>query len=94
MSSKEKVIITVACMVFLISCPALAKGPVATGPVMCVNLANGIAGDPDVKSVTSTIILASGSNKSYCQVDILYVHQFGPEHQHSRRPTAQFAGWR
>ena len=59
-------------MVFLISCPALAKGPVATGPVMCVNLANGIAGDPDVKSVTSTIILASGSNKSYCQVDILY----------------------
>jgi hypothetical protein len=39
---------------------------------MCVDLPNGIAGDPAVKSVTSQIIAASGSNKAYCQVNILY----------------------
>ena len=80
-------------MVILISCPALAKGPVATVPVMCVNLANGIAGDPDVKSLTSTIP-ASGSNKSYCQVNILYGTNPDQNIEYSRRPTAQFAGWR
>jgi feruloyl esterase len=45
-------------------------------PVSCVELAidpdSGLLGAPGVKSVNSQIIPASGSNASYCQVNILY----------------------
>jgi len=45
-------------------------------PVPCAELAtdpaNGLLGDPAVKSVSSVIIAASGPNVSYCQVNLLY----------------------
>jgi len=45
-------------------------------PVMCSQLATdpalGLEGNPVIKNVTSAIIPASGANKSYCQVDVLY----------------------
>ncbi len=45
-------------------------------PVHCAELAtdpaNGLAGNPTVKSATSTIVAASGANVSYCQVNVLY----------------------
>jgi len=45
-------------------------------PVACVELAtdpaNGLAGNPVIKSVTSAVIAASGTNASYCQVNLLY----------------------
>jgi hypothetical protein len=44
-----------------VTCPELATDP-----------AHGLAGNPVVKTVTSTIIPASGPNVSHCQVDILY----------------------
>jgi hypothetical protein len=50
--------------------------PAAYAAVSCTELAtnpaHGLAGNPVVKTVTSTIIPASGSNASYCQVNILY----------------------
>ena len=43
---------------------------------MCAQLAtdpaNGLLGDPVVKSVESQIIPASGTNAAYCQVNLLY----------------------
>src|ERR1041384_5194339 len=48
----------------------------AASTVRCRQLAphpaNGLAGNASVKSATSRIIAASGSNVSYCQVDILF----------------------
>jgi hypothetical protein len=45
-------------------------------PVSCAELAtdpaNGLAGNPDVKSATSQIKAASGANVAFCQVDILF----------------------
>lgn len=45
-------------------------------PVHCgelaTNPANGLAGNPAVKSVTVTVIPAAGANKAYCQVNVLY----------------------
>jgi len=44
-------------------------------PLMCSQLAGdagGLVGSPGIKSVTATIVPASGSNKSFCQVDILF----------------------
>src|SRR6266581_395078 len=45
-------------------------------PVSCVALAidpaNGLAGNPSVKSATSQIIPAVGANVAYCQVNILF----------------------
>ena len=45
-------------------------------PVSCAELAtdpaNGLAGNPDVKSVNSQIIVAAGANLAYCQVNILF----------------------
>jgi len=50
--------------------------PGAYAAVRCTELAtnpaNGLLGAPGVKSVNSQIIAASGSNASYCQVNILY----------------------
>ena len=43
------------------SCTALATDP-----------ANGLAGNPFVKSASSVIIPPAGANASYCQVNILY----------------------
>jgi hypothetical protein len=46
------------------------------GPVSCTELAsdpaNGLLGNPVVKSVTSVVSPASGPNVSFCQVDVLY----------------------
>ncbi|HEX9811746.1 MAG TPA: tannase/feruloyl esterase family alpha/beta hydrolase [Burkholderiales bacterium] len=45
-------------------------------PVACTELAtdpaNGLAGNPSVKSATSQITPAAGNNVSFCQVDILF----------------------
>ncbi|HKC43528.1 MAG TPA: tannase/feruloyl esterase family alpha/beta hydrolase [Burkholderiales bacterium] len=45
-------------------------------PVTCADLAtdpaNGLVGNPVVKSVNSTMIPAAGANVAYCQVDLLY----------------------
>jgi Tannase and feruloyl esterase len=45
-------------------------------PVSCAELAtdpaNGLAGNPDVKSATSKIVNAAGANVAFCQVDILF----------------------
>ena len=41
-------------------------------PVQCELLAADVAGNLDIKSVTSQLIPASGSNKAYCQVNVLY----------------------
>lgn len=50
--------------------------PAAYAAVRCTELAtnpaHGLAGNPVVKTVTSTIIPASGNNAAYCQVNILY----------------------
>jgi hypothetical protein len=46
------------------------------GPVSCAALAtdpdNGLAGNPAVKSVTSQIVPANGTNAAHCQVNILF----------------------
>ncbi|HSD42911.1 MAG TPA: hypothetical protein VLD36_13705 [Burkholderiales bacterium] len=44
-----------------VTCAELATGP-----------ANGLAGNPVVKSVTSQVVPASPPNVSYCRVDLLY----------------------
>jgi hypothetical protein len=45
-------------------------------PVSCIDLAadpaHGLVGNPTVKSVTSAVIPQSGTNASYCQVNLLY----------------------
>jgi hypothetical protein len=63
----------------LVAFPSLGAAhhpPKPASPVPCTALAtdpaHGLAGNPVVKSVTSLIIPASGSNKAYCQVNILY----------------------
>lgn len=75
MTSQKKLIGVVVLLFCLISSPALAKkkpGAPAPSPVYCTELAAIIAGDPGVKSPTSQIIDASGTDKAYCQVNILY----------------------
>ena len=50
----------------------LASAAGAAAPVPCTELATDLAGNPTVKSVTSTVVAASGPNAAYCQVNILY----------------------
>jgi hypothetical protein len=56
--------------------PAPAKAKPPSGPVTCSQLAAdpalGLAGNKLIKSVNSTIIPASGPNRAYCQVNVLY----------------------
>ena len=56
--------------------PAKEKPGKPAGPVMCGQLASdpslGLAGNKAIKSVTSAIIAASGQNRAYCQVNVLY----------------------
>jgi hypothetical protein len=67
-------------LALLSSAPCAAKDkhvdPSPPVPVHCAELAtdpaNGLAGNPIVKSATSTIVAASGPNVSYCQVNVLY----------------------
>ena len=61
----------------LIAVPASANDEKHTpAPVSCAELAtdpaNGLAGNPDVKTVSSQIIAAAGANVAYCQVNILF----------------------
>jgi len=49
--------------------PALAAPTCAT---LATDPANGLAGDPALKSASSSIVPASGSNASYCFVHLLY----------------------
>ncbi len=74
MKMGKGLIFVVVFMALLIASPTIAKERVAPGPVPCVALAtdpaNGLAGNPDVKSATSAIV-TSGS-LSYCQVNILW----------------------
>jgi len=63
----------------LIAAPASAndkKHAPPPQPVSCAELAtdpaNGLAGNPDVKTVNSQIIAAAGANLAYCQVNILF----------------------
>ncbi len=68
----QKGSIIVAFLFFLISSPTIASALPATCTDLAINPSYGLAGNPDVKSVKSQIIAASGPNKSYCQVNILY----------------------
>src|SRR5262249_27885940 len=56
--------------------PATAKDKPASSPVTCSQLATdpalGLARNRDIKSVSAAIIAASGPNKAYCQVNVLY----------------------
>jgi hypothetical protein len=70
--------------IVLLALATLAPAPSAArdrhgppdAPVSCAELAtdpdNGLAGNPVVKSASSQIIAASGPNKAYCQVNLLY----------------------
>jgi hypothetical protein len=53
-----------------------AHEPAHATPLACARLATdpagGLAGNPAIKSATSAVVPASGSNVSYCRVDILY----------------------
>src|SRR5689334_1499085 len=49
--------------------PAMA---VATCATLATDPANGLLGDPAIKTVTSAIVAASGTNKGYCSVHLLY----------------------
>jgi len=73
--------LSLAALPLLVAIPGSAaahhpKKPPAPSPVACAALAtdaaNGLVGNPVVKSVKSAIIPAGGPNVSYCQVDILY----------------------
>jgi tannase/feruloyl esterase len=44
----------------------------ATCATLATDPANGLVGNPNVKSVTSAIVPASGANASYCSVHLLY----------------------
>jgi len=63
---------------FAVAAPASADDKIHTPPqpVTCAELAtdpaNGLAGNPTVKSVNSQIIAVAGANKAYCQVNILF----------------------
>jgi Tannase and feruloyl esterase len=58
--------------------PSAARHPhkPPPGPASCVELAtdpvHGLLGNPIIKSVTSAVIAASGTNAAYCQVNLLY----------------------
>ena len=56
--------------------PAPAKDKPPKGPVECGQLATdpalGLVGKRDIKSVNSVVIAASGQNRAYCQVNVLY----------------------
>jgi hypothetical protein len=70
MMTQKKLIYVVLFLFALIWSPTLAVAQPAT----CAELTSlpPLAGNPVVKSVTSTKVDASGSNKAYCRVDILY----------------------
>jgi Tannase and feruloyl esterase len=51
--------------------PQSSSLPVHCGD-LATNPANGLAGNPAIKSVSSTVIPASGANRAYCQVNVLY----------------------
>ena len=74
MKMGKELIFVVAFMALLISSPTIAKERVAPGPVPCAALAtdpaNGLAGNPAVKSATSQIVPLGATY--YCQVNILY----------------------
>jgi hypothetical protein len=57
-------------------CLAKDKYEDPPAPVRCTELAtnpaNGLAGNPAVKSATSVLVQASGANAAFCRVDILY----------------------
>jgi len=62
--------------VALTASPAPGKDKPPKGPVACGQLATdpalGLVGNRDIKSVNSVIIAASGQNRAYCQVNVLY----------------------
>ena len=72
MKIQKKLITVVAFLFFLISSPAIASALPAACTDLAINPSYGLAGNPVVKSATSVMVAASGSNKAYCQVDILY----------------------
>jgi Tannase and feruloyl esterase len=68
--------VAASALVAPVTAAAHFKFPPPPKPVSCVELAtdpaNGLAGNPFVKSATSQITAASGPNVAYCQVDILF----------------------
>jgi len=75
---RQKPILVIAVLLCFAAGARVARADARWRPavVHCGELASdprhGIAGKPGVKSVTSQVIAASGSNASYCQVDILF----------------------
>jgi len=52
--------------------PASAGASAPTCAALATDPANGIVNNPTIKSVTSAVVPASGSDVSYCQVNLLY----------------------
>src|SRR5262249_59861287 len=52
--------------------PRLAIAAPATCATLATDPANGLAGNPVIKSATSAIVPAAGSNVSYCRVQLVY----------------------
>ena len=54
----------------------IAPHPATAAPATCATLAtdpaNGLAGNPVIKSANSSIVPASGQNVAYCRVQFLY----------------------
>jgi tannase/feruloyl esterase len=76
---RKPVLFSLVPILCVLAAPASADNrqlPQQPEPVRCVDLstdpANGLAGNPDVKSATSAIIPAAGANVAYCQVNILF----------------------
>ena len=64
---------TVACCFALSSlASAMSSSADAAPPLACAQVSSTVTGSPGVKSVTSAIQAASGSNKAYCNVSIRY----------------------
>jgi Tannase and feruloyl esterase len=64
-SSAARRIVLIAFLVGFASIPALASPN-------CATLASGLTGSSGIKSVSSILVPASGTNVAYCQVNLLY----------------------
>lgn len=52
--------------------PRLQAVPATSCAELATDPANGLAGNPAVKSATSRLVPASGANVAYCQVNLVY----------------------
>lgn len=62
----------VAAAVFALASLAAFRSVADQAPLQCSELATELGSDPGVKASTSAVVPASGTNVSYCQVNVLY----------------------